>query len=54
MQDIFSEIDRLEKSTVRYKRTQEYTDLYPWFLAAGLAMVSIEMVLGQTLWRRLP
>jgi Ca-activated chloride channel family protein len=54
MRDIFSEIDKLEKSTVQYKMTQEYTDLFPWFLEAGLALVSIEIVLGQTIWRRLP
>jgi len=54
MEDIFSEIDMLEKSTVRFKKTQEYTDLYPWFLTAGLALVSLEMVLAQTVWRRLP
>jgi Ca-activated chloride channel family protein len=54
MQDIFSEIDKLEKSTVHYKKTQEFTDLYPWFLTAGLAFVSLEMALGQTVWRRIP
>jgi Ca-activated chloride channel family protein len=54
MQDIFSEIDKLEKSTVQYKKTQEYTDLFPWFLKAGLALVTLDMVLGQTVWRRLP
>jgi Ca-activated chloride channel family protein len=54
MQDIFSEIDKLEKSTVQYKKTQEFTDLYPWFVTAGLALVSLEIVLGQTVWRRLP
>jgi Ca-activated chloride channel family protein len=54
MQDIFSEIDKLEKSTVKYKKTVEYTDLYPWFLTAGLALVSLEMALGQTVFRRLP
>jgi len=54
MENIFSEIDKLEKSTVQYKKTQEYTDLYPWFLTAGLALVSVEMVLAQTAWRRLP
>jgi Ca-activated chloride channel family protein len=54
MQAIFSEIDKLEKSTVHYKKTQEFTDFYPWFLTAGLALVSLEMVLGQTLWRRIP
>jgi len=54
MQAIFSEIDKLEKSTVHYKKTQEFTDLYPWFLTAGLALVSLEMVLAQTAWRRIP
>jgi Ca-activated chloride channel family protein len=54
MEDIFSEIDKLERSTVRYKKTQEYSDLFPWFLTAGLALVSIEMVLAQTAFRRLP
>ena len=54
MQDIFSEIDKLEKSTVQYKKTQQFTDLYPWFLTAGLVLISLEMVLAQTAWRRLP
>jgi Ca-activated chloride channel family protein len=54
MQNIFSEIDKLEKTTVQYKKTQEYSDLYPWFLTAGLALVSLEMLLGQTVWRKLP
>jgi len=54
MSDIFSEIDKLEKSTVHYKKTQEYTDLYPWFLKVGLALVSLEIVLSQTVWRKLP
>ena len=49
-----NDIDKLEKSTVKYKKTQEYTDLYPWFLKAGLALVSLELVLAQTVWRRLP
>jgi Ca-activated chloride channel family protein len=54
MRDIFSEIDKLEKSTVKYKQTREYTDLYPWFIMTGLALVTLEMALGQTVWRRLP
>jgi Ca-activated chloride channel family protein len=54
MEDIFSEIDKLEKSTVQYKRYQDYTDLYPLFVSTGLALVAMEMLLGQTLGRRLP
>jgi Ca-activated chloride channel family protein len=54
MEDIFSEIDKLEKSTVKYKKYQEFTDLYPLFLSTGLALVALELLLGQTVARRLP
>jgi Ca-activated chloride channel family protein len=54
MEDIFSEIDKLEKSTVQYKKYQEYSDLYPMFVTAGLALVALEILLGQTIARRLP
>jgi len=54
LRNIFKDIDKLEKSTVQYKRTQEYEDLYPWFLRAGFALVALGMTLGQTVWRRLP
>ena len=54
LKNIFADIDKLEKSTVRYKRTMEYHDLYPVLLTAGFALIALEMVLGQTIWRRLP
>ena len=54
MTNIFQEIDKLEKSKMQYTKTREYSDLFPWFLTAGFALVAIEMVLGQTVWRRLP
>ena len=54
MSNIFKEIDKLEKSTVQYKKTEQFSDLYPWFLTAGFALVALEMVLSQTVWRRLP
>lgn len=54
MANIFKEIDKLEKSTVQYSKSQEYSDLFPWFLTAGFALVAVEIVLSQTVWRRLP
>lgn len=54
MEDIFDEIDKLEKLTVQYKRTQEHTDLYPLFLEVGFAMLALELVMSQTVARRLP
>jgi len=54
MANIFGEIDKMEKTTVLYKKKEQYRDWFPWFLTAGLALVSAEMILGQTIWRRLP
>jgi len=54
LKNIFTDIDKLEKSTVQYKKTQQYHDLYPWFLTTGFALIALQMVLSQTVWRRLP
>jgi Ca-activated chloride channel family protein len=54
MSSIFEEIDKLEKSSVQYTKSLEYSDLFPWFLATGLALVALEMTLSQTVWRTLP
>ena len=43
------EIDGAVQEDARSSR-----DLYPWFLMAGLALVALEMVLSQTVWRKLP
>ena len=54
LRNIFADIDKLEKSTVQYKRTLEYHDMYPWFLIVGFGLVGMEMMLSQTIWRKLP
>jgi Ca-activated chloride channel family protein len=51
---IFAEIDKLEKSKVEVEKTAHYRDLFQWFLIPGLACLALEMLLSQTLWRRLP
>ena len=51
---IFSEIDKLEKSKIEIERIAQYKDLFPWFLMFGLACLGLEILLSQTLWRRLP
>ena len=51
---IFSEIDKLEKSKVDVEKTAQYRDLFPWLLMAGLVCLGAEILLSQTLWRRLP
>lgn len=54
LEKIFSEIDKLEKTKVEVQKVAQYRDLFPWFVALGAALLAAEVMLGQTLWRRLP
>ena len=54
LEEIFGQIDQLEKSTVELDQYKQYRDLFAWFLAPGFALIALEVLLGQTIWRRLP
>jgi len=54
LEKILGEIDKLEKSKVEVEKIVNYRELFPWFLMAGLACLGAEILLSQTLWRRLP
>ena len=51
---IFSEIDKLEKTTVKLNRNTDWRDLFQWFIGAGVALAALHAVLSQTLWRAVP
>ena len=51
---IYEEIDRLEKTEAVINKFTEFKELFPWILVGGLALLLIELVLGQTAFRRLP
>lgn len=51
---IFEQIDKLEKSTVELSRYTQFRDLFVWFAASGFALLALQIVLGQTLLRRVP
>jgi Ca-activated chloride channel family protein len=53
-QKIYAEIDKLEKTEASVKKYTQFTELFPWFVTAGLAILLIEFVLAQTAFRRLP
>jgi Ca-activated chloride channel family protein len=53
-QQIYAEIDKLEKTEATIKKYTQFTELFAWFVAAGLAVLLIEFVLAQTAFRRLP
>jgi len=54
LEKIFSEIDSLEKTKVEVEKIAQYRDLFQWFLATGLGLLTLEAMLSQTIWRRLP
>jgi Ca-activated chloride channel family protein len=54
LQQIFEEIDKLEKSTVQMSQYKEVRELFPWFASAGGALLGLQILLAQTLWRRVP
>ncbi len=51
---IYAEIDRLEKTTAEIKKFQRFDEIFHWFIAAGLAVLLLEILLSHTLWRKLP
>lgn len=54
LRKIYDEIDRLEKTEVEVQHYQHFTELYAWLLWPGMVFLLLEVLLGHTLWRRLP
>jgi Ca-activated chloride channel family protein len=52
--EIYAEIDRLEKTEAEVKKFTQYRELFGWLAALGLAVLATQLVLDQTVWRRLP
>jgi len=53
-QAIYAEIDRLEKTEAELKKFAEHKELFQWFVCLGTVLLLLEVVLGQTIWRKLP
>src|SRR6266567_204140 len=53
-QQIYTEIDNLEKSEAEIKKFTHHDELFAWVISPGLGLVLLEMVLRHTIWRRLP
>ena len=51
---IYTEIDKLEKTEATISKYTEFKELFAWLVAGGLALLILELVLGQTAFRRLP
>lgn len=51
---IYAEIDKLEKTDASVRKYTRFKELFPWFAWGGLALLLVELALGQTVLRRLP
>jgi Ca-activated chloride channel family protein len=54
MRKIYDEIDRLEKTDFDVKKYRQYDELFSWVILAGLFVLLLEIILSQTIWRKLP
>lgn len=54
MGKIYADIDRLEKTDAEVKKYVQYSEFFPWVIVPGLFVLLLEVILGHTVWRKLP
>jgi len=54
LESIFRDIDKMETSTVSVKKYQQYRDLFPVCIMSGVGLLIGQVLLSQTLWKKLP
>lgn len=54
LRGIYDEIDQLERSDAEVRKFQRYDEVFGWFAVPGLILLMLELVLGHTVWRKLP
>lgn len=54
LRQIYAEINELEKSEIEIRTFNRYTELMKWLLVPALILLAVELILRQTILRRLP
>ncbi|MEI7729379.1 MAG: VWA domain-containing protein [Verrucomicrobiota bacterium] len=54
LRSVYQQIDLLEKASFKEGRQRIYRELMPWFVGAALLLLLLELLLSQTVWRKLP
>jgi Ca-activated chloride channel family protein len=54
LEQIYADIDKLEKSTVSVKKYQQSRELFPYCVIAGCTVLLAQLLLSQTVWKKLP
>ncbi len=54
LKTVYRQIDTLEKSAFKENKQRSWRELMAWFAIPGCALLLLELLLAQTVWRRLP
>ncbi len=54
LRNIYAEIDKLEKTDIEATKFRQYEELLSWAVSLGTVALLLEIILGQTIWRKLP
>jgi len=54
LRKIYEEIDKLERTEVETKKYVQVEELFKWVVIPGLLLLCAEVLLGHTIWRKLP
>jgi len=54
LENIYRQIDAMEKTEVKLKEYMEYEELFVWFLVPGLVLLLLEILLANTRLRTIP
>lgn len=54
LEAIYHDIDKMEKVTVSVKKYQQYRDLFPLCIMSGAGLLIGQLLLSQTIWKKLP
>lgn len=54
LEEVYAEIDKLEKTVSEGRLYTEYVELYQWFMLPGLGLIILEILLTSTRFRSLP
>lgn len=54
LEEIYADIDKMEKSTESVKKYQQYRDLFPICIMSACGLLVGQILLSQTIWKKLP
>jgi Ca-activated chloride channel homolog len=54
LEQIYADIDKMEKTTIKVNKYQEYRDLFPVCIMSGGGLLLAALILSQTIWKKIP